>query len=379
MKSPEISAAVVGRVLGDAPTRTPTIRTLAAAAGHGDCNTAMVALAVGADLDQLCEGTGFAVDFGQDPQAFKRGVTFEERLKANSYARLVDLLRQNAGFPIKDVRIEDLRHRYPPNQAGLRLRAVETRRVLRQIADADPKAPNLIDGAVLTCAFAGKTAYFEADSLAAVAGGRLHVGEVKSFAYTDGRCDPEKFGSACDQAAWYILLCRKLIAEMGRDPNVVSSEAFIILPIGVGLTPGLVRQEIGDKIRRAEAMLDSPPNPGDLLRSLDGKAKFPGLKVPAHDRIEDIEALMDQAGTRYKPACLSDCGLSRLCRVRAHDAGNPQLCGGDISRALPGVASLERAAELTAGAKPGVGETAAARVLARAGAIYDRVLKWGEL
>lgn len=366
-------------ILGDAPTRTPTVRTLSAAAGHGDCPTAMLALAAGVDLDRVCEGTEYEPDFGQDPQAFQRGVTFEERLKEHGYARLIELLRNAASFPTADVRIEDLRNRYPPNEAGLRLRARETRRMLKKIAEAAADAPNLIDGAVLSCKIAGKTAYFEADSLVAIAGGRLHVGEVKSFAYTDGRCDPEKFGAACDQAAWYILLCRRLLSEMGKDPAVVSSEAFIILPHGVGLTPTLIRQEISEKVSRAEHMLESAPDPTQLVNKLSGRVQFPGPKVPAHDRLADIEVLLDKVGTKYKPACLSDCGLSRLCRSRAHDAGAPQMCGSDIVRSLPGVASLERAAQLASGAKPGPGETPAANVLVRAGALYDRVMATGEL
>jgi hypothetical protein len=64
---------------------------------------------------------------------------------------------------------------------GLRQRAAETRRLLRQIARKAPDAPNIIDGAVLTCTIAGRIAYFEADSLAAAAAGKLHVVEVKSF------------------------------------------------------------------------------------------------------------------------------------------------------------------------------------------------------
>jgi hypothetical protein len=237
----------------------------------------------------------------------------------------------------------------------------------------------LIDGAVLTCNIAGKTAYFEADSLAAIAGGRLHVGEIKSFAYTDGRCDPEKFGSACDQAAWYILLCRELMVEIDCDPSTISTQAFIILPKGVGLTPTLVRQEIGDKVARAQRLLEGAPDPIELVKGLAGKVQFPGLTSAPHERVTDIEVVLDKVGTTYKPACLSDCGLSRLCRSRAHEAGVPQLCGSDIVRSLPGVLSLNRAAELAAGAKPTPAEGPAALALVRAGALYDRVVRTGEL
>ncbi len=137
--------------------------------------------------------------------------------------------------------------------------------MLRSIAEGAREAPNLIDGAVITSTIAGELAYFEADSLAAVAGGVLHVGEIKSFAYTDGVCDSEKLGAACDQAAWYILLCRMALEEMGLDPAAISSEAFIILPLGIGLTPTLLRKEIGPKVRRAEIMLEAAPDPRTIF------------------------------------------------------------------------------------------------------------------
>jgi hypothetical protein len=146
----------------------------------------MLALATRTDLDRICEGTYFEVAFGQDPQAFQRGEMFERRVKEPAYGALIKLLREKADFPLTSVRIEDLRSRTPPNTEGLKQRAAETRRLLRLIARNSPDAPNIIDGAVLSCRIAGQTAFYEADSLAAAAGGKLHVAEVKSFPITDG-------------------------------------------------------------------------------------------------------------------------------------------------------------------------------------------------
>lgn len=372
-------ATPVNSLLGSAPSKTPTVRTLSAAALHSDCPTAMMALSARADLDRMCAGTDYEAGYGQDPQAFQRGETFEARLKDNSYGALLQLLREHAGFPTGAVRIEDLRSRYPRNTKGLQLRARETRRLLRAIANGDPDAPNLIDGAVMTCPIAGQTAYFEADSLAAISGGTMHVGEIKSFAYTDGRCDPEKYGAACDQAAWYILLCRLALADMGLDERIVSAEAFIILPIGVGLTPTLLRQEISTKIRRARLVLDAAPDPAALIAEHGPGAQFPGEELEPRAKLTTLEHLLDTVGTTYRPDCLRDCGLARLCRARAQQQGSPQLCGGQVVRNLPGVSSLPRAAELTAGAAPGTGEDHAARALVRAGTVYDRVLAGGSL
>ena len=367
------------QLLGTAAGKTPTMRTLSAYAGHSDCPTARLAIAAGADLDRMCIGTDYEPVAGQDPQAFQRGETFEARLKENGYGALIELLREEAGFPRSAVRIEDLRSRYPRNRPGLKLRARETRRLLRSIGTGAADAPNLIDGAVITSTIAGERAYFEADSLAAVTGGLLHVGEIKSFAYTDGRCDPEKLGAACDQAAWYILLCRLAIRDLGLDPSVISDEAFIILPVGVGLTPTLLKKDIAAKVRRAQMLLDAAPDPRALFDQHGSAATFPGEELEPHARLEALERLLATVGTTYRPDCLRDCGLARLCRDRAHQNGLPQLCGGQIVRMLPGVASLSRAAELSDGAAPGTGEDHAARALTRAAAVYDRVLAGGEL
>jgi hypothetical protein len=176
MSTPEEKLA---KVRGSAPEKRPTVRVLSAATAHGDCRFAMLALATRADLDKLCKGTYFEVAFGQDPQAFQRGQMFERRVKEPAYGALIQLLREKADFPPTSVRIEDLRSRTPPNTEGLRQRAAETRQLLKQIGRNAAGAPHLIDGAVLTCTIAGQMAYYEADSLAAAAGSRLHGrGEV---------------------------------------------------------------------------------------------------------------------------------------------------------------------------------------------------------
>src|SRR5688572_11089569 len=116
MKTPE---AKLAKVRGGAHERRPTIRVLSAATAHGDCSFAMLGLATRTDLDKLCDGTYFDAAFGQDPQAFQRGEMFERRVKELNYALLIQLLRENAGFDLTSVRIEDLRGRAAPNTAGL--------------------------------------------------------------------------------------------------------------------------------------------------------------------------------------------------------------------------------------------------------------------
>lgn len=365
-------------IRANAPEKRPTVRVLAAATEHNDCAFAQLALATRTNLDVLLDGTYFAVDFGQDPQAFQRGQTFERLVKDKDYAALIKLLRENAGFALTDVRIRNLRAGAPPNESGMKLRAAETKQLLRKIVRQTNDAPNIVDGAVLTCTIAGQTAYFEADGLAAATNGKLHVAEIKSFPITDGRCDHDKYGAACDQAAWYAMLCRLTLIELGLPPDAVSDEGFIILPQGLGLMPTLLREDLSARIRRAETLLDSTPECDDIIKSAT-TVQFPDVSTAADERLHQIEQIMDTLGTKYRPACLQDCGMSRLCRARTQGTGLVDVAGSSIVRALPGVRTWKRAAELARGARPNHTEAHVAAELKRANAVYERVLKEGRL
>jgi hypothetical protein len=369
---------MLAKVRGNAPEKRPTMRVLAAATAHNDCAFARLALVTRTDLDKLCDGTYFAAEFGQDPQAFQRGQMFERLVKDHNYGALIQMLREHAAFPKKDVRIRDLRSGVAPNEQGLKLRAAETRQLLRRIVNQAKDAPNIVDGAVLTCTIAGRTAYFEADGLAAASGGKLHVAEMKSFPITDGRCDNDKLGAACDQAAWYALLCRRSLIEDKLPPDAVSDEGFIILPKGVGLSPTMLVQNLASRIRRAEMMLTSIPSIDEMLE-LVGSLQFPSLIDEPQVRLEKVEHMMNEVGTNYRPDCLQDCGMAKLCRGRASEVGLATVCGTQIVRLLPGIRTLPRAAELAAGANAAPTEVHAAASLAQAAAVYDRVMTKGAL
>jgi hypothetical protein len=337
-----------------------------------------VALASRTDLDKLVRRTHYEVDFGQDPQTFLRGQLFERRVKDKDYAALIQLLREHAGFAITDARIRNLKSGAAPNEQGLKQRATETRQLLRKMVRGGEDAPNIVDGAVLTCQIAGRTAYFEADGLAAAAGGRIHVAEVKSFPLTDGRCDNGKLGAACEQAAWYVLLCQRELTELGLPPDAVSNEGLIILAKGLGLEPALVKYDLTNRIGRAEQLLDSAHVDEDVLQAV-GDAQFPSADGDPNVRIEMLERMMDRVGTQYRPDCLEDCGAAKLCRARAQAAGLASICGSSIVRMLPGVRTLGRAAELASGGKPAPIERHAAAALRQANAVYERVSKGGAL
>jgi hypothetical protein len=366
-------------VRGGAPRRSPTVRVLAAFADHGDCNLATLAFAAGVDTDRLLAKTDYEAPFGQSPFAFARGLAFERMIgAASNYGPTLRLLRENMGFPVTDARVVNLRDSYPRNSAGMRLRAHDTRALLSQILHGDHDAPNLIDGAVLETRVGGVPARFEADALAARVGGLLHAGEVKSFPVVDGRAEPDKLAAALDQVAIYILLAKQEVVALGGDPDLVSTQAMLITPRNVGLTPTLSVIDVARRVTRAERLLSRVPAALDLATAVPTGAGFGPVadnKADPARRVEAFHDLADRVGNTYKPTTCMSCGVVRLCRMRAFTTGAPSLAGAQAVRLLPGIRSLDRAAELADGAPSGTGEAPAAAQLARAGRLYDQTIR----
>ena len=361
-------------IRASAPSRSPTVRVLAAYAEHSECNLATLGFAAGVDFDSLLTGTQYQAPFGQSPFAFSRGLSFERKIAEQGYASTLELLRTTMNFAVADAKVVNLRHIYEKNRSGMRLRAEHTRTLMRQLISGDPAAPNLIDGAVLQATIGGVPAWFEADALAARFGGPIHAGEVKSFPVVDGRADQDKFGAALDQVSMYILFAKELMESLGASAELVSSLAMIITPMNVSLRPTLSVKDVSTRIARARRLLGKVPDVREIAATVPANVTFGGIadpKAAAESRIDALHNLADRTGTAYSPSCLSTCGNALFCRERAFKDCSPSLIGPQAIRLLPGVRSLERAAELTEGAPASVDEAAVAPQLARAGRLYD--------
>src|SRR5579884_1261827 len=299
-------------IRGGAPRRSPNVRVLATYARHTGCNLATLGFAAGVDFDRLLAGTRFAAPFGQSPFAIGRGLSFERLLRAGHYAATLDLLRHLLAVPPDAARVLNLRQGYPPGPDHMPLRARDTAALLGRIVRGEPSAPHLIDGAVLSAAVGGRTAYFEADALAALARGEIRVAEVKSFPKVDDRVDPDKLGAALDQVAIYILLARAEVLRQGGDPErLVSDRALLITPRNVGLTPTLSEQRVEARVRRVARLLSAIPAAEDVAVAAPPKASFgPVANTAAAEdrRLEALHDLADRVGTAYEPSCLADCG-----------------------------------------------------------------------
>jgi hypothetical protein len=351
------------------------VRVLAAYAQNTDCALAGLAFAARVNLDRVLLGTRFQAPFGQSPFAFQRGLAFEKSLRSNDYEPTLGLLRAELKDPLAAPRIENLRSKHPGTREGMLLRSRDTEALLDLIVKGRPAAPHLIDGAALRGSVGGLEAFFEADALAARAGGEIRVAEVKSFPKVDERVDADKLGAALDQVAIYILLTREVIARLGGDPlRWVSDLALLITPRNVGMQPTLSVKGVGPRIARAEKLLASVPRVEDVVASVpDGLSFGPVADTKAEEprRLAALHVLADRVGTAYRPGCLATCGNARFCRERAFCSGSPSLLGTSTTRVLPGIVSLDRAEELTRGVAPGAAEAHAAALLATAGRLYD--------
>lgn len=319
------SAPDLRQVRGTAPERNPTVRVLAAFSDHADCPLASLGMAAGVDFDRVLAGTSAEAPFGQSPFAFQRGELFENLIRKDNYEKTAALLREEIGFPNRTKAV-NVRSGFAHNRGGLAARAKKTRELLSDILGDKKRAPNLVDGAVLTRKVAGVQAYFEADAIAARVGPTLHTGEVKSFPVVDGRTDATKVGAALDQAAIYTLLSKELVVELGGDESLVSTEALLITPKNVGLQPALAKSDVTARMRRIERLLTSAPSADDIALEVPKNLNFGTIAAQdqaEETRLKQLDKLADRVGTTYKDSCLASCGLGRFCRGRAYRCGDP--------------------------------------------------------
>jgi hypothetical protein len=319
-----------------------------------------------------------AATFGQSPFAIGRGVGFERFLRRDDHAELRRVLGEGLGVDFAAAVVQNLREGFPPNRAGMIMRADATRARLTDIA-ATPDDLVVLDGAVLRGDVGGLAAFFEADEVAIGVHGQIVVGEEKSWPIVDGRAtDEEALGAALDQVATYVLLGRKTLEDAGADPDRMSGNAVLINPRNTGLTPVLHRQDVEPRVRRIERLLSAVPRVADIAASVPATVTFDHVadtSLPEERRFAAFVEVSDTLGRAYEPgACLGSCGCARACRQCGFTAADPAIAGCQVSQALPGVVDLDRVAELSHGAPPSETEAPVAAPIARAGRLYDEAV-----
>jgi hypothetical protein len=372
------AATALARVRGQAPEIRANVRRLAAFANVHSCPTAAVAFAARIDTNGVLAGTSLAMPFGQSPFAIGRGVAFEALLRRHGHAELRRVLTAGLETDFTFAAIENLREGYQPNRTGLRMRANVTQTRMAEIAGG-PAEPVVLDGAVLQADIGGLPAFFEADEMAIGVGGQIIVGENKSWPVVDGKpTDEDALGAALDQAATYVLLGRQTLGQAGVDPVCMSDSVVLVTPRNTGLAPSLHRQDVASRIRRIERLLGAVPDVLQTAAATPVSVTFDAVadqRLPESARLEAFGQVTDVLGRVYEPAsCLTSCGFAWACRQRLFAEADPGLVGGQVARALPGIARLSRVAELGRGAPASAAEALAAVPLARAGRLYDEVM-----
>jgi hypothetical protein len=132
---------------------------------------------------------------------------------------------------------------------------------------------------------------------------------------------------------------------------------------------------VARRMERAEQLLARAPDIRDLAQDLPPGTSFGPVadqNADSERRVDALHQIADEVGTHYVSTCVTGCGLYRFCRARARACGSTSLVGEKGLRLLPGVATLDRAAELAGGAPASEVERPVAEQLALAARLYER-------
>jgi len=365
---------------GNAKRTGRSVRGVARWGHNPGCGTNNAAFAARVDLDHLLTGTDYAVEFGQSRFAIARGQRVERIARENDYVKTFEVLDEAFGHDPGRVTL-DLRTGFAVGNPGLDKRVEATRDAVAEIVAGNKGAVNLIDGAVFTADIGGYRARLEADTLGARTGPEFHVVEFKSWAKVDGQfADAGKVGDAFRQMGLYQMLMAELVEDLGGDPDaIVSDTGLLVTPRNVGLQLTGSPLPLGRARTVAETTLAALPDPTVIGADVDPAITFGPVAdqdAAEVDRLEALGRVTEHYGVEYRQSCLSSCGMAKFCREKVRRDGAPEVCGSGVVRMLPGVRSLQRAAELAGGAPP-VGDevtTGVAAVLEDTAQVYADAL-----
>lgn len=327
-----------------------TARKITALTANPGCARRAVLDAAGVNKDVLAARVGFGARFGQSPFAISRGNAFEDLVKADGYAAMFTLLRAELDIPVREAGVADL------NTVGantdLKVRAAETRRLLRRVAEGSDERL-ILDHPVLTLKVAGQTAYLEPDAITHRIGGRFYIAEIKSFAAIDGQADPGKVAEAAKQAAVYAIALRQTLVALGLNAqaaaDAVAHQFLLICPKDFANQPYGRLVDLRQKLDAIEFQLGRLGRAEDLAALLPAGATFDlsvaGDGTPARTG-EELARALDHLDAAYTPACLDFCELAHYCRDQAATACEPARLGTSVRNELPGIDSTRTALQL---------------------------------
>ncbi|MEU4214726.1 hypothetical protein [Actinoplanes sp. NPDC026623] len=346
-------SGALDRLRGGAPPKRHNARTIAALTSNPGCTRRAVLDAAGADKPKIAQQIGFPGNFGQSRFALARGNGFEAMLKADDCALLLTVLGDCLRLEPTGVSYDDLGDDADDTLAA---RHARTRRLLAGAAGAA-----LIDHPLLTLDVAGQRVFLEPDLIAFQVEGRLHVVEIKSFAIVDGQADSAKVSAAAVQAAVYVLALRRLLEELGHDPELVSHDVVLVCTENFSLNPAAVVLDVRKQLATLKRQLTRLASVSALAAALPASVSFDPALPPA-----DLIAALSEIEASYAPECLSTCELAFYCRHEA--AGSTAALGRPVQDALGGIGAVDEVLALAAGTRTPTAEQAEAAELLRAAA-----------
>jgi hypothetical protein len=207
--------------------------------------------------------------------------------------------------------------------------------------------------------------YLEPDLIALQLRGKFYVVEIKSFAVIDGQADGAKVSGAATQSAVYVLALRRLLADAGHDPGLVSHDVVLVCPENFSNRPVATLVDVRKKLSVLERQLDRMEGVDEIVESLSPELTFDlavdDAGVPRRPVAELVDGL-GQIDARYSPECLANCELSFFCRHEAR--GTTAALGKSVREELGGVSSVSLALSLASGlAEPAEDQVEAAAML----------------
>ena len=177
----------------------------------------------------------------------------------------------------------------------------------------------------------------------------------------DGQADSAKVSAAAVQAAVYVLALRRLLAELGHDPGLVSHDVVLVCTENFSLQPAAVVLDVRKQLSTLQRQLTRLEAVSSLAAELPATVSF-DLALPG----ADLVAALAHVEARYAPECLSACELAVYCRHEA--AGSTAALGRPVRDALGGVDTVAEALALAAGTATPTEDQAEAAALLQAAA-----------
>ncbi|WP_432984252.1 hypothetical protein [Dactylosporangium sp. CA-233914] len=333
---------------GPVPPKAHNARTIAALTTNPGCARRAVMDAGGVDKRAVAARAGFAPPYGQSPFAITRTQAFVAQVKANGCAELLRLLREVLRLEIPEVAYQDLEDAGGNDTQEVRHQLA--RQVLGAAAAGTADFGTLFDHPLLKLPVGGRQVFLEPDLIALQYEGKFYVIAIKSFAVIDGQADGGKVASAAVQSAVYVVALRRLLEDLGHDPENVSHDVVLVCPENFSNHAVATKLDVRRQLTVLERQLRRMTRIDELLDPLDDDLTFdlaPDRDGRPTRPIGELCTAIENIPARYSPECLSMCEMSYFCRAEA--LGSTHALGKSVREELGGVESVETALRLAAG------------------------------